>query len=437
VNTIDTSPSRIDAAFRDDEAFALERDSRDPLRAFRDRFHLPTRDNGQPLIYFTGNSLGLMPAEARGMVERELDDWARLAVDAHFRPEAPWYSYHETVREPLARLVGAQPGEVVAMNSLTVNLHLMMTTFYRPTEHRFRILMEAPAFPSDTYAVQTHLRARGIDPRKALLVVGPREGEEMIRPGDIEAMIAEHGRTIALVLLGGVNFFTGQCFDMSRITEAAHRAGCVIGFDLAHAAGNVPLALHDWDVDFACWCSYKYLNAGPGAVAGCFIHDRHASNPTLPRLGGWWGNDPGTRFRMHLEPEFIARPDADGWQISNPPIMALAPLRASLAIFDEATMPALRSKSLQLTGYLHWLIERKLTGASRAHEIITPREDAAHGCQLSVLVHDQPRARRDALQDAGVICDFREPNIIRAAPVPLYNTFHEVWQFARILGGCA
>lgn len=416
--------------FQPDEAFAHKLDEADPLRAFRGRFHIPLQDSGEPVIYYCGNSLGLMPKAAREVVTQELEDWAKLAVDGHFKGKTPWYTYHEVFREPMAKIVGGLPHEVVMMNTLTVNLHLMMVTFYQPTDTRDKILMEAPAFPSDIYAIKTHLQTRGLNPSDALLVIQPRAGEETIRSEDIEAMLDEQGDSIALVLLAGVNFYTGQCLDMKGMTELAHCLGCKVGFDLAHAAGNVPLKLHDWNVDFAVWCTYKYLNGGPGSVAGCFIHETHAKNIDLPRYGGWWGNDPETRFKMHTIPEFIARPDADGWQISNPPVLSLAPLQASLALFNEAGMDRLCEKSLTLTGYLRWLIERH---PSEIFEIITPPEVASHGCQLSILVHDHPRKRHEALRAAGVICDFREPNVIRVAPTPLYNTFHEAWTFADIL----
>jgi kynureninase len=417
--------------FSADERFALQLDADDPLRSFREKFHLPLGNDGKPLIYLAGNSLGLMPKSAKQLVEQELDDWARLAVDAHLGAATPWYSYHETLREPAARLVGAQPHEVICMNSLTVNIHLMMATFYRPTKTRFKILMEEPAFPSDTYAVKSQIVHHGLDPKEALVLARPCGGELTVRQGDIDEALAKHGDQIALVLFAGVNFFTGQLFDIAKITAAAQKRGCMVGIDLAHAIGNVPLALHDWNVDFAVWCSYKYLNAGPGAVAGAFVHERHATNRELPRLAGWFGNDPATRFRLHLEPEFIPVASADAWQISNPPIFSMAPLRASLAIFDEAGgMETLRAKSIKLTGYLQFLIESakhsKLT-------VITPCEPNERGCQLSILVHEHPKELFKKLEAAGVKCDFREPNVIRAAPTPLYNTFHEVWRFAHIL----
>ena len=418
-------------SFSSDKQFALQLDAEDSLSPFRDKFHLPLGADGQPLIYLAGNSLGLMPKTARKLVEQELDDWAALAVDAHLKAATPWYSYHETLRDPAARLFGAQPNEVICMNSLTVNLHLMMATFYRPTEARFKILMEEPAFPSDTYAVKSQIVHHGLDPKEALVLARPRDGEYTVRQEDIEALFEKQGDQIALILLAGVNFFTGQLFDIEKVTAAAQKRGCIVGIDLAHAIGNVPLALHDWNVDFAAWCSYKYLNAGPGAVAGVFVHERHATNRELPRLAGWFGNDPATRFRLHLEPDFVPVLSADSWQVSNPPIFSMAPLRASLAIFDEAGgMKALRAKSIQLTGYLEFLLGR--AGTDR-FTIITPGDQRARGCQLSILAHDHPKELHQELEAAGVKCDFREPNVIRGAPTPLYNTFHEMWRFAKIL----
>jgi kynureninase len=418
-------------SFSADEDFAVQLDREDTLRAFRDRFHIPVGPDGKPLIYFVGNSLGLMPKATKEIVNQELDDWARLGVDGHFDAVAPWYSYHETLREPAARLVGAQTNEVVCMNSLTVNLHLLMATFYRPTKDRCKILMEEPAFPSDTYAIKSQIAHHGFDPDSSLVLARSRAGEFAIRQDDIEALLEKQGDEIALVLFAGVNFFTGQLFDIARITSVAKKRLCTVGIDLAHAAGNVPLALHDWNVDFAVWCSYKYLNSGPGAVAGAFVHERHATNRELPRLAGWWGNDPATRFRMHLEPEFIPVQSADAWQISNPPILAMAPLRTSLAIFDEAGgMKPLRAKSIQLTGYLQFLLDR---APSRLFTVVTPRAPSERGCQLSIFVHERPRELFKQLEAAGVKCDFREPNVIRVAPTPLYNTFQEVWRFAGIL----
>ena len=414
-----------------DEDFAKQLDAEDPLRDFREQFHLPLDKDGKPLIYFAGNSLGLMPKAARQIIEEEVDNWAALGVDAHHTTGTPWYSYHEALREPTARLAGAKPVEVICMNSLTVNLHLMMATFYRPTKSRFKILMEEPAFPSDTYAVKTQIVHHRLDPKDALILARPRKGEFTIRTEDIANLIEKHAEQLAVVMLGGANFFTGQLLEIEKITAAAQKHGVLAGFDLAHAIGNVPLSLHAWNVDFAIWCSYKYLNAGPGAVAGAFVHERHATNTKLPRLAGWFGNDPNTRFRLHLEPEFMPVASADGWQISNPPIFAMAPLRVSLAMFDQAGgMESLRAKSVRVTKYLEFLLDQN---ASKRFTIITPKSVHERGCQLSILAHEHPKALHGELIGAGVKCDFREPNVIRVAPTPLYNTFHEVWRFARIL----
>jgi kynureninase len=417
--------------FAADESFAKQLDADDRLRYFRKQFQLPLAKDGKPLIYFAGNSLGLMPKTARAIVEKELENWANFGVDAHHAAGTPWYTYHEALREPTARLVGAKPIEVICMNSLTVNLHLMMATFYRPTKSRFKVLMEDPAFPSDTYAIKTQIVHHGLNPGDALILARPRKAEFTIRNEDILDSIEKNADQLAVVMLAGVNFFTGQFFDIERITSAAQAHGIVVGFDLAHAAGNVPLTLHDWNVDFAVWCSYKYLNAGPGAVAGAFVHERHATNTKLPRLAGWFGNDPNTRFRMHLEPEFVPVASADGWQISNPPILSMAPLRASLAIFDSAGgIESLRQKSGKLTSYLEFLITEI---GSKKFTVITPREPEARGCQLSILAHEHPKELLKELESADVKCDFREPNVIRVAPTPLYNTFHEVRRFAEIL----
>lgn len=411
------------------------------MKGFRERFHIPHTHSGGDAIYFTGNSLGLQPKTARGYVDQELDDWARLAVEGHIHAKNPWLPYHEFVTEPLARVVGAKPIEVVAMNSLTVNLHLLMVSFYRPTTERYKIVIEKGAFPSDQYAVESQLRFHGnvLSPRlsgqppeggthNGLIELAPREGESTLRTGDILATIEREGDQVALILLGGVNYYTGQAFDMKAITEAGHRKGCVVGFDCAHAAGNIELKLHDWDVDFAAWCSYKYLNAGPGGIAGIFVHERHAQSFDLPRFAGWWGHDKETRFLMG--PEFKPLAGAEGWQISNPPIFQLAALRASLEIFDEATMPALRAKSEKLTGYLEYLLT---TISDERISVITPTDPDQRGCQLSIRVKDADRALFDAITKRGVFADWREPDVIRVAPVPLYNFFTDVFRFAELL----
>ncbi len=411
--------------------FAERMDAQDPLRAFRDEFERPTGPGGEPLTYLCGNSLGLLPRAARALVNEELDDWSRHAVEGHLHSRRPWVDYHELFRELGARLVGARPGEVVMMNSLTVNLHLMMVSFWRPEGRRTKVLMERGAFPSDTYAVHSHVRARGLDPAQHVVEVGPRAGEDLVREEDLLEAIRAAGDTLALVMIGGVNYATGQAFDIARITAAAHGVGALAGWDLAHWAGNLPARLHDWDVDFACWCSYKYLNSGPGAVAGCFVHERHGAEAAIPRFAGWWGNDPKTRFRMG--PEFVARPGADGWQLSNPPILALAPLLASLRIFDRAGMDALHAKSRALTGYMRALLAARAPDGCR---VVTPATPGTHGAQLSIAFERDARARHAALAAAGVIGDFREPNIVRLAPAPLYNGWTDAWRAVDALKLC-
>jgi kynureninase len=421
-----------ESPFDPSEDFACRQDAADPLRPFRDQFLFPRRPDGRPVVYLSGHSLGLQPVGVRALVEQELDDWARLGVEGHFHGKTPWYSYHEMLRDAGAGLVGALPHEVVFMNSLTVNLHLMLATFYLPAGRRRCILTDEPAFPSDLYALQSQLRHHGHDPCDALLTVRPRQGEHIVRMEDVEDVLERRGEEIAVVWWNAVNFLTGQLSELRRLTTAAQqRQGCLVGLDLAHAAGNVPLSLHEWGVDFAIWCSYKYLNGGPGAIGGCFVHERHGRNTSLPRLAGWWGNEPATRFRMQMQPQFVPRPGADGWQISNPPILSMAPLRASLAQFDAAGMDALRAKSQRLTAYLQALLDCLPPGR---FEQITPRDPAQRGAMLSLVVHDRPRALVDALEAAGVVCDFREPNVVRVAPVPLYNGYHDVWTFADVLG---
>ena len=412
-------------------AHAESLDLADPLAGCREQFAIPARPDGSPAVYLCGNSLGLMPNTAGAAVHRVLEDWASYGVDAHFKGPTPWFSYHEMFRATGARLVGAKPGEVVMMNSLTVNLHLMMTTFYRPEGRRTKILIEDSTFPSDRYAVASQAQVHGLDPATAVMVARPREGEHLIRIEDIEGMLEEHGAEIALVMLSGINYYTGQWFDIERITAAARRQGCRVGFDLAHGAGNVPHALHDWDVDFAVWCSYKYLNAGPGAVGGCFVHERHARDPELPRLAGWWGTDPSTRFEMHRSIEFVPQDGAEGWQVSNPPILAMAPLEASLRIFDDVGMEAVRAKSVALTAYLEQLLDG--VGTDR-FEILTPRNREERGSQLSIRVRDDARVLFEKLSRRGIVVDFRQPDVVRVALVPLYNTYLDAWKFAREFG---
>ena len=414
----------------DKELWARAQDDRDPLAWCRGEFEYPSGGDGTPLVYLCGNSLGLMPRATRTVVNRELEAWSRHGVEAHLDGPHPWYSYHEPLLEPMARVIGARTSEVALMNSLTVNLHLAMVSLYRPTADRWKIVIEESAFPSDAYAVASHLGARGFDAEAGVVLARPRAGEATLRTEDLEQLLATRGREIALVLLPGVQYYTGQVLEIERITRAAHDAGCVAGFDLAHAAGNVPLRLHDWGVDFAVWCSYKYLNAGPGAVAGCFLHERHAGNASLPRFGGWWGNDPATRFQMHLNDRFIPVPSASGWQLSNPSILAMAPLAASLAVFDRAGMPALREKSERLTGYLVHL----LSGLPAATlSILTPDVPDARGCQVSLRIPGGAKELFGRLRLRGFVGDYRAPDVIRLAPVPLYNTFYEVWRAAQAI----
>lgn len=406
--------------------FARHLDETDILRDFRARFALPRDERGEPLVYLCGHSLGLMPLAARDAVTEELDDWSTLAVLGHEHARRPWLHYHESLRAGLASLAGARPGEVVAMSSLTVNLHLMLAAFYRPSGERRRILIEAGAFSSDRHAVESQIAWRGLDTRSSLLELAPASGTETIPEEAIESYLEEHGAGIALVLWPGVQYRTGQAFDLGRIARAAHRAGCIVGFDLAHSIGNMPLALHDWDADFAVWCSYKYLNGGPGAIGGCFVPERE----DRPHLAGWWGHEAATRFRM--EPRFRPERGAAGWQLSNPPILSAAPLIASLALFEDAGMRRLRQKSLALTSYLEYLLDPLAPDV----ELITPRGAAARGCQLSVRITGPAGRGRQALESLtakGVVCDWREPDIIRMAPVPLYNSFTDVFRAAQRL----
>lgn len=411
--------------FKASKDFAAAMTAADPLASYRQRFHIPPMPGGGDSVYLCGHSLGSQPKSARKYVDQELQDWARLGVDAHMNARNPWMAYHELLTKPLARVVGALPLEVVAMNSLTVNLHLMMVSFYRPTPQRNKILVEANAFPSDQYAVKSQIRYHGYDPSTSLIEIAPRQGETSIRTEDIEALISTEGERTALIMLGGVNYYSGQAFEFSRITSAGHAKGCVVGFDVAHAAGNLRLQLHDWGVDFAVWCSYKYLNGGPGSIAGCFVHERYAHDSKLSRFAGWWGHDKRTRFLMG--PDFQAIPGAEGWQLSNPSILPAAALRASLELFDEAGMERLRTKSELLTGYLEFLLEQHRSGK---FSIITPRDPAQRGAQLSLRIPQNGHSVCDKLAEQGVICDWREPDIMRVAPVPLYNSFSDVHTFA-------
>lgn len=403
-------------------------DAHDPLKRFRQEFHIPLKKDGSPCLYFCGNSLGLQPRKAREYVDIVMDDWQHLGVEAHFDGRHPWMPYHEFLTPQMAQIVGAKAEEVVVMNTLTTNLHLLMVSFYRPKAGRFKILMESDAFPSDRYALESQIRFHGYDPAEALLLLKPRPGETLIRTEDIETMLEREGQHIALVLLGGVNYYTGQLFPIRDITAMGHRHGCTVGFDLAHAAGNIDLKLHDSGCDFAVWCTYKYLNGSPGSLGGVFVHERHGANPDLPRFAGWWGHNKEMRFNMRHD--FDPIKGAEGWQLSNPPILPMAAMRASLDLFEEAGMDALRRKSVALTGYLESLLHQIPTDRIR---IITPIDPDERGCQLSIQVRNADRRLYDQITAQGVIADWREPDVIRVAPVPLYNTFSEVQQFAEIL----
>jgi len=411
--------------------YAQEQDANDPLRAYRERFYFPSFSSSE-LLYFTGHSLGLQPKSVRGAVGLELDEWAKFGVEGHFHSTNPWYSYHELLTPTMADIVGANQSEVVCMNSLTTNLHLLFVSFYRPSKKRYKIISEAKMFPSDRYLLETQAKFHGFDPAEAIIEVAPRDGEHLIREEDILDAIASHADEVALVFFGGVNYFTGQLFDIRRLTVAAHAVGAIAGFDLAHAAGNVPLALHDWSVDFAAWCSYKYLNSSPGNVGAIFVHDRHGRDFDLPRFGGWWGHDKATRFEM--QNGFQPMPGAEGWQLSNAPILGMAAMKASLDIYAEAGMPALRRKSRKLTGYLEYTIDRLAGEFQDARiSIITPRDPDQRGCQISMDVAGRERQLFDDMIAAGVIADFREPCIIRMAPVPLYNSFADVYTFGEVM----
>lgn len=420
------------AEFVNSLAAAQALDAADPLKSYRDRFYIPTfHEKG--VRYFTGNSLGLQPKSAQAYVQQEMDDWAKWGVEGHFHGKNPWFSYHEFLTEKAARVVGALPKEVVVTHSLTTNLHLLMVSFYRPSGTRTKILCEAKAFPSDLYALESQVRFHGLNPDVDLVGLAPREGEHILREEDVLAKIAELGDTLALIMIGGVNYYTGQLMDMPAITKAGHAVGAIVGFDLAHAAGNIHLKLHEWDVDFAAWCSYKYLNSGPGGVSGMYVHERFANRPDLPRFAGWWGYDKATRFQM--EPGFKPMEGAEGWQLSNAPVISMAAHWASLEIFDEVGMERLNEKTVLLTGYLEFILD-ELTAKYKDQcrfEIITPREKTRRGAQLSILVHGKGKALFDALSANGVVADWREPNVIRVAPAPLYNSFEDVYYLGKLL----
>jgi kynureninase len=418
--------------FQNTLEFAKELDAADPLKSFRDLFHFPSFHE-KPVRYFTGNSLGLQPKSVTEYVNQELEDWRVFGVEGHFMSRRPWYAYHENLTEKAARIVGAKPVEVVVTHSLTTNLHLLMVSFYQPKGNRTKILCEAKAFPSDQYALESQVRFHGLDPATHLVEVFPREGEQLIREEDILSKINELGDEIALVMIGGVNYYTGQLFDMKSITEAAHRVGAIAGFDLAHAAGNINLKLHEWNVDFAAWCGYKYLNSSPGGVSGMFVHERHANRPELPRFAGWWGYNKEKRFLM--EPGFIPMEGAEGWQLSNAPVLGMAAHLASLEIFDEAGMERIGTKRDTLTAFLEFVID-DISEKNRdrvSFELITPRDKTKRGAQLSIMAKGQGRALFDALSDLGVVADWREPNVIRVAPAPLYNSFEDCYWFGQLL----
>ncbi|MFV8327670.1 kynureninase [Flavobacterium sp. ZS1P14] len=410
--------------------FAKELDSQDQLYKYQNEFIFP-QVNGEKVIYFTGNSLGLQPKRTKAYVDEVMDDWANLGVEGHFYAEKPWWDYQERFANPLSKIVGALPSEVTVMNTLTVNLHLLMVSFYRPTKIRYKIICEEKAFPSDQYMFQSQVHFHGNRPEDAIVEIKRREGEHNIRLEDVLAKIDEVGEELALVLLGGVNYYTGQVFDMKTITAAGHKTGAAVGWDLAHAAGNVKLELHDWNVDFAAWCSYKYMNSGPGNASGCFIHEKHHNNPDLPRFAGWWGHNKERRFKM--EQTFDPIHSADGWQISNLPVLSLAPYLASVEMFDEIGMEALIQKRDRITSYLEFVLHAIDKEVDSSFEIITPSNPSERASQLSVLLHGEGRSLFDYLMQNGVITDWREPNVIRLAPVPLYTSFEDMYHFGQIL----
>lgn len=408
--------------------YAKEQDSLDELKKYRQQFHLPTDKDGKELIYFCGNSLGLQPKSTKTYINQELDDWAKFGVEGHTDAKNPWLPYHEFLTENMAKIVGAKPIEVVVMNTLTTNLHLLMISFYQPTKTKYKIVIESDAFPSDKYAVESQLRHHGFNEKDGVILWKPRKGEELLRIEDLEKIVEEQGDEIALLMIGGVNYYTGQFLDLKRIAEIGHAKNCMVGIDLAHGAGNVKADLHNSGVDFAAWCTYKYLNSGPGSLGGLFVHEKHAHNKELNRFTGWWSHNKSTRFNMRQEFDVLA--GAEGWQLSNPPILSMAAIRASLDIFNEVGMDKLISKAKKLTGYLEFLLNNIKTNKIN---IITPKEEQSRGCQLSIQVKDADKNLHTKLTEAGVISDWREPDVIRVAPIPLYNSFKEVYNFVEIL----
>ena len=420
--------------FENTVQFAQQLDAQDELNKYKSEFHFP-QHNGKDVIYFTGNSLGLQPKRTKKYVDEVMADWANLAVEGHFYADKPWWDYHERFAKPLSSLMGCLPTEVTVMNTLTVNLHLLMVSFYRPTKKRYKIICEEKAFPSDQYMFQSqvdfHSRNLDFDPNEAIVEIKRRDGEHNIRHEDIIAKINEVGEELALVLFGGVNYYTGQVFDMKQITESGHKVGAVVGFDLAHAAGNIALNLHDWNVDFASWCSYKYMNSGPGNASGCFIHQKHHNDTTLPRFAGWWGHNKERRFKMEQNFEPVA--GADGWQISNLPILSLAPYLAAVEQFDEIGLDKIIKKRITITNYLEFVLQQIDPEVKGNFEIITPANPLERGCQLSVFFHGEGRSLFEYLMANGVVTDWREPNVIRFAPVPLYTSFADIYNFGQIL----
>jgi kynureninase len=410
--------------------YAKQQDQLDELSNYRNQFHIPKDKNGNELIYFTGNSLGLQPKSTKSYINQELEDWANFGVKGHTEAKNPWLPYHEFLTESMANLVGAKPIEVVTMNTLTANLHFMMVSFYQPTKTRYKIVIESDAFPSDKYAVESQLRHHGFDDKEGLILWKPRKNEELLHFEDLEAILESQGEEIALLMIGVVNYYTGQYFDLKRITELGHIHGCVVGFDCAHGAGNVELSLHDSGADFAVWCTYKYLNSGPGSSAGCFVHERHAYNKNLNRFTGWWSHNKETRFNMRHEFDVLS--GAEGWQLSNPPILSMAAIKASLDIFNEVGIKKLVEKSRKLTGYFEFLINGL---NNKDIKIITPTNPEERGCQLSIKVNNADKGLHDKLTKAGVMSDWREPDVIRCAPVPLYNSFKDVYNMVEKLKG--
>ncbi|MCF8373934.1 MAG: kynureninase [Bacteroidales bacterium] len=408
--------------------YALQEDAKDELREYRNEFHIPKDKSGKDSVYLCGNSLGLQPKATKAFIDQELEDWKNHGVEGHFHAKNPWLNYHERISKGMAKIVGAKPIEVVVMNTLTTNLHLLMVSFYRPTKTRYKILIESDAFPSDRYAVESQVKFHGLDPSEAIVKIAPLSGESLLRMEDIESCIKENGSEIALILIGGVNYYTGQYFDLKKITELGHAQGCVVGFDLAHAAGNVDLNLHDTGCDFAAWCTYKYMNAGPGSIAGLFVHEKHAHDSSIPRFTGWWGHNKTTRFNMRHD--FDPLPGAEGWQLSNPPIFGLTPVMASIEMFNEVGMEKLRSKSVRLTSYMEFLLHQ--IKDDRIH-IITPSNPEERGCQLSIQIKNSDKRLFEFITKEGVIADWREPDVIRVAPVPLYNSFKDVYYFVQII----